>query len=53
MVEPPSEGLPASFLRPIIVDEEVVPTRQIAGQQKPAEEDLSSPLAPVKPMVQL
>ncbi len=54
MVERPSGAKPASFLRPIIVDEqdEIVPVRQTAEQNKPAEEDLTSPL-PAKPMVLL
>ncbi len=51
MVERPSSAKPASFLKPIIVDEqdEVVAVPPTAVQ--PAEEDLTSSLTPAKPMV--
>ncbi len=49
MVDRPTGSKPASFLKPIINEDEAVPT-PLAVEQ-PAEEDLTSPLAPVKPMV--
>ena len=51
MIDRPAEK-PASFLRPIIVDEQGETVQKtITGQHKPAEEDLTSPLAPAKPTV--
>ena len=51
MIDRPTGEKPASFLRPIIVEEQDEVVQKTTGQYKPAEEDLTSPLAPAKPTV--
>ena len=53
MIDRPTGEKPASFLRPIIVEEQDEVVQKTTGQYKPAEEDLTSPLAPAKPIVQI